>query len=83
MAHGKPVVASAVGGLLDLVVDGETGVLVPPGDVLALRDALERLLADPKLRRRLGAAGRERARALLAWDAVTDATLAAYRDALG
>ena len=40
MAHGRPVVASAVGGLLDLVADGETGIHVPPGDVAALRDAL-------------------------------------------
>jgi glycosyltransferase involved in cell wall biosynthesis len=82
MAHGKPVVASAVGGLLDLVVDGETGLHVPPGDVRALRSALERLLADPELRKRLGAAARERARTLLSWDAVIDATLAAYRAAL-
>ncbi|MFL5918618.1 MAG: glycosyltransferase, partial [Gaiellaceae bacterium] len=43
MAHGRPVVASAVGGLRDLVVDGETGLLVPPGDVRALREALTRL----------------------------------------
>jgi glycosyltransferase involved in cell wall biosynthesis len=82
MAHGRPVVAGAVGGLLDLVVDGETGLLVPPGDAAALRAALERLLADGALRRRLGAAGRDRARRLLSWNAVTDATLAAYREAL-
>jgi glycosyltransferase involved in cell wall biosynthesis len=82
MAHGRPVVASAVGGLLDIVVDGATGLLVPPGDVAALRAALERLLADPELRRRLGAAGRERAREQFAWPAVTDATIAAYEDAL-
>jgi glycosyltransferase involved in cell wall biosynthesis len=81
MAHARPVVASAVGGLLDLVVDEETGLLVPPGDVASLRDALERLLADAELRRRLGVAGRERARRLFAWPAVTDATLAAYADA--
>ena len=61
MAHGRPVVASAVGGLLDLVEDGVTGLLVPPGDVAALRSALERLLADPELRARLGAAARARA----------------------
>ncbi|HET7759765.1 MAG TPA: glycosyltransferase, partial [Gaiellaceae bacterium] len=60
MAYARPVVASAVGGLLDLVVDGETGVLVPPSDVPALREALERLLGDPDLRRRLGEAGRTR-----------------------
>ena len=82
MAHGRPVVAGAVGGLLDLVVDGETGLLVPPGDAAALRAALERLLADGALRRRLGAAGRDRARRLLSWNAVTDATIAAYREAL-
>src|SRR5262249_29173015 len=60
MAHGRPVVASAVGGLVDLVVDDETGLLVEPGDVDALRTALRRLLDDEELRCRLGAAGRER-----------------------
>ena len=82
MAHGRPVVAAAVGGLLDLVVDGETGLLVPPRDAVALRAALERLLADGAQRRRLGAAGRDRARRLLSWKTVTDATIAAYREAL-
>ena len=56
MAHGKPVVASAVGGLLDLVTHERTGLLVAPGDVNGLRAALERLLADRDLRRRLGEA---------------------------
>jgi glycosyltransferase involved in cell wall biosynthesis len=82
MAHARPVVASAVGGLLDLVVDGETGLLVPPCDVAALREALERLLADRDLRRRLGEAGRERIRERFSWPAVTDATIAAYETAL-
>jgi glycosyltransferase involved in cell wall biosynthesis len=82
MAHARPVVASAVGGLKDLVVDGETGLLVPPRDPQALRVALERLLGDRDLRRRLGAAGRERARERFSWDAVTDATIAAYRMSL-
>jgi glycosyltransferase involved in cell wall biosynthesis len=83
MAHGRAVVASDVGGLRDLVVDGETGLLVPPRDVAALRNALERLLAEPALRRRLGAAGRERVREVCAWSSVTDATVAAYEDARG
>ncbi len=83
MAHGRPVVATAVGGLRDLVVDGETGVVVPPRDPGALRSALERLLADPELRRRLGAAGRQRARERFSWASVTDATLAAYAEAAG
>lgn len=79
MAHARPVVASDVGGLKDLVVDGETGLLVPPRDPSALRAALGRLLGDRDLRRRLGAAGRERARERFSWDAVTEATIAAYR----
>jgi glycosyltransferase involved in cell wall biosynthesis len=82
MAHGRPVVASAVGGLLDLVVDGETGLVVRPGDVAALRAALERLLEDADLRQRLGAAARERVRTRLSWDAATEATIAAYESAL-
>jgi glycosyltransferase involved in cell wall biosynthesis len=82
MAHGRPVVASAVGGLLDLVVDGETGLLVPPRDVGALRAALQKLLGDRELRRRLGAAARERIRKHFAWPAVTDATIAAYEEAV-
>jgi glycosyltransferase involved in cell wall biosynthesis len=80
MAHGKPVVASAVGGLLDLVADEETGLHVPPGDVPALRAALERLLADPALRERMGEAARVRVRERFSWDAVTDATMAAYEE---
>jgi glycosyltransferase involved in cell wall biosynthesis len=83
MAHGRPVVATRVGGLLDLVVDGETGIAVPPRDPAALRSALERLLADPELRRRLGEAGRDRARTHFSWQKVTDATLAAYAEAVG
>jgi len=58
MAAGRPVIASRVGGLPDQVVDGETGVLVPPGDPDALRRAIERLLADVALRERLGRAAR-------------------------
>jgi glycosyltransferase involved in cell wall biosynthesis len=83
MAHGRPVVATRVGGLLDLVVDGETGIVVPPRDPTALRSALERLLADADLRRRLGTAGRDRARSHFSWEKVTDATLAAYAEAVG
>ena len=83
MAHGRPVVATAVGGLPDMVVDGETGLLVPPDDPRAFRAAVDRLLADPDLRRRLGAAGRERIATLSSWDRVIDDTLAAYHTAVG
>jgi glycosyltransferase involved in cell wall biosynthesis len=81
MAHGRPVVASAVGGLLDLVADGETGLAVPPGDVDALREAIQRLLADRELRRRLGGAARERARERLSWERTGELLEAAYRAA--
>ena len=77
MAHGKPVVASAVGGLVDLVVDGETGVLVPARNPDALRSALQSLLGDRELRRRLGAAGRRRA-ASFAWENVIPRLLRLY-----
>jgi glycosyltransferase involved in cell wall biosynthesis len=82
MAAGRPVVASAVGGLLDLVADGETGLLVSPRDVPALRAALERLLRDAELRRRMGTAARERIRENFTWPPVTDLTIQAYEDAL-
>ncbi len=82
MAHGRPVVATAVGGLADAVEDGVTGLLVPPRDPLALRSALERLLGDAELRAELGAAARERAYERFSWSAATRATIAAYRDAL-
>ncbi len=57
MAAGRPVVATRVGGNTDLVVDGETGILVPPDDPAALAAAIERLLADPALAARIAARG--------------------------
>jgi glycosyltransferase involved in cell wall biosynthesis len=61
MAAGRAVVATRVGGLADAIEDGVDGLLVPPRDVPALRAAVERLLADPELRARLGAAARAKA----------------------
>lgn len=58
MAAGLPVIATAVGGVPDVVVDGVTGILVPPHSPPALAEAIARLAADPALRARLGAAGR-------------------------
>jgi glycosyltransferase involved in cell wall biosynthesis len=83
MAHGRPVVATGVGGLRDLVVDGETGFVVPPRDPQALRSAIDRLLGDLELRRRLGAAGRRRAQERFSRQASTTATVEAYADAIG
>jgi glycosyltransferase involved in cell wall biosynthesis len=59
MASGLPVVASHLSGIPELVADGVSGLLVPPGDATALADALATLAGDRDLRRRLGAAGRE------------------------
>lgn len=61
MATGRPVIASRIGGLPDIVVDGETGLLVPPGDTDGLRQAMEGLLSDPALIERMGQAARQRA----------------------
>jgi glycosyltransferase involved in cell wall biosynthesis len=61
-AHGLPVVAHAVGGVPEAVVDGVTGLLVPPADQPALTAAFARLIDDPELRHQFGAAGREWAR---------------------
>jgi D-inositol-3-phosphate glycosyltransferase len=82
MAFGRPVVAAAGGALLELVNDGETGLLVPPRDPAALREAVERLLSDGELRERLGHAARMRARERFGWDAVVDRTLELYTRAL-
>jgi glycosyltransferase involved in cell wall biosynthesis len=82
MAHGRAVVTTPVGGIPSIVEDGVTGLLVPPGDPVALRAAIGRLLADEALRRRLGAAARERVAASCSWERVVDETIRAYRDAL-
>jgi glycosyltransferase involved in cell wall biosynthesis len=63
MAAGRPIVATAVGATPDLIIDGEHGLLVPPEDAPALAAAIDRLLRDPELAGRLGAAARRRARA--------------------
>jgi glycosyltransferase involved in cell wall biosynthesis len=59
----RAVVATDISGVSELVEDGVTGLLVPPGDPAALAAAIERLVRDPALRHRLGAAGRDRVRA--------------------
>ncbi len=60
MAMGRPIIASRIGGLPDIVVDGETGLLVPPDDSHALREAIESLLDDPIRRERMGGLARQR-----------------------
>jgi glycosyltransferase involved in cell wall biosynthesis len=80
MRAGLPVVASDVGGVREAVVHGETGFLVPRGDERALRHRLTEALASPELRRRLGAAGRERFKAAFTFDRMLDKTAAVYHD---
>jgi glycosyltransferase involved in cell wall biosynthesis len=82
MAHGRPVVATRVGGMPSMVEEGRTGILVEPGDPAALRAAIDRLLDDRDSRRRLGAAAREKVAELCSWDRVVAETLAAYEAAL-
>jgi glycosyltransferase involved in cell wall biosynthesis len=81
MACGVPVVAAAVGGLTDTVVDGVTGRLVPPRDPRALAETLRDLLANPAARRRLGWAGRDRVRTRYSWDRVATETMRVYERA--
>ena len=78
MAQGKPVVASAVGGVPELVVDGETGLLVPPDDPQRLAEALRKLLADPALAKAMGEAGRTRVRERFSASAGATRVLALY-----
>jgi type III pantothenate kinase len=78
MACGVPVVASAVGGMIDTVVDGVTGVHVPPRDPERLAEALAPLLAERERRAQHAAAGVERARRLYGWSRIAKATLDVY-----
>lgn len=82
MACGVPVVAARATGAMDLVVEGETGFLVPPRDVTAYADAIERLARDAEMRTRFGALGHARMRAQV-WPQVNQAVLDAYLEVMG
>jgi L-malate glycosyltransferase len=79
MATGLPVLGTDVNGIRELVTDGETGVLVPPGRPDLLAEALSRLLADPELRVQLGERGRQRAETEFSFDRMIDAKARLYR----
>jgi glycosyltransferase involved in cell wall biosynthesis len=81
-AYGKPVVASAVGGLPEVVREGETGLLVPPGDAQALADALNRLAEDDALAARLSEGARRLGETELSWSALAEPVVAAYERAI-
>lgn len=78
-AAGVPVVATAVGGTPEVIADGVTGLLVPPGNPAALAAGIIAILRDPALARRLGSAGRERLRRLFTFEAQADAYLRLLR----
>lgn len=78
MAAGLPVVATDVEGVAEVVTDGETGLVVPPGDADALTAALSRLLGDPSLRRRLAQAGHQRVVRHFGWEKVVSDTMDLY-----
>ena len=82
MACGRPVVASAVGGIQDTVVDQVTGLLVPPRRPDAVAAALRTLLATPTRALAFGIAGRDRVLARYGWDRIADCTLAVYEEVL-
>ena len=80
MACGTAVVASRVGGIPEVVADGETGLLVPADDPAALAQALNAVISDPGRADAMGAAGRKRATAEFGWDAIAAQTVALYAE---
>lgn len=78
MRAGLPVVASNAGGTAEIVVDGKTGILVPPGDEIRLAEALDRLVADPEMRHAMGNAGLARHRAKFSLHAMVEQTFRVY-----
>jgi glycosyltransferase involved in cell wall biosynthesis len=82
MACETPVVASAVGGILEVVEDGKTGILVPPGQPEALARALARVLDNPELGARMGKAGRRRVEEKFSWTSVAEQTEKVYAEAI-
>ncbi|HHY75774.1 MAG TPA: glycosyltransferase family 4 protein [Firmicutes bacterium] len=82
MAAGLPVVASAVGGVPEVVADGVTGLLVPPRQPKALAQAIVRLLVDPDLARSMGASGREKVERLHDAKVAAEKTVQVYREVL-
>jgi glycosyltransferase involved in cell wall biosynthesis len=80
MAAGRPIVASRVATIPEVVVDGETGLLVPAGDPLALAEALAQLADQPALATRFGEAGRERLRRQFSIEKMVGDTELLYRE---
>jgi glycosyltransferase involved in cell wall biosynthesis len=79
LACGRPVIGTRSGGIVDVVRDGETGVLVPPDNAPALADAIRRLAADPEGAREMGRRGREDVALRFGWERVVSDLEALYR----
>jgi glycogen synthase len=80
MQYGVPVIGCRTGGVPDVVMDGDHGLLVPPGDAVALEAALDRLMEDDELRRRLGANGATRVRGEMTHRALAERMVIQYRE---
>jgi glycosyltransferase involved in cell wall biosynthesis len=81
-AFGKPVIATTVGGIPDVVDNGLTGLLVPPADPRSLAGAIVDLLSDHRARREMGRRARQKADGALSWTGIAQRTLRVYEEAL-
>jgi glycosyltransferase involved in cell wall biosynthesis len=82
MALGRPVVGTAVGGVPEVIAEGETGLVVPPGDPQALAEAVGSLLADPERAQEMGARGRQRVAANFDLELMIERTKGVYADVM-
>ena len=82
MACGTPIVSTKVGGIKDVVLDGKTGILVGPKNQEEVAEAVNKLLADKELAKRMGEKGRERVEKKFSWERVAERTLALYKSIL-
>ena len=81
-AFGKPVIATRVGGLPDVVIEGQTGLLVPPADSRSLAEAIIKLLIDNSLRHKMGRLAKQFAESELSWERIAQKTMGIYQQAL-
>jgi glycosyltransferase involved in cell wall biosynthesis len=82
MATGKPCVTTMVGGIEDVVIDGKTGIIVPPADTVSLYHAMKTILVNDDLAKKLGMAGRKRVKENFTWDIVAKRTVDVYKEML-
>jgi glycosyltransferase involved in cell wall biosynthesis len=83
LLHGKPVIASGIGGIVDIVQDGDTGLLVPPNDPAALAQGLERLMSDSAWASSMAMRGQGFVRARFSWDGIIERLKHLYEEAAG